>query len=201
MASEDSLNLPKIGTTSSGSVSAAPTVSSGRLQWESGNGDFPPESSAPRWSARGALTLFRAGVRASPQGVAGDLQAVDVLHLADGRALLLGRRGERADPGYRPDSRAARIRLPRGGVGPASRSAARPGGRLLAGNEAADALPLIGPALLRTLSPCQPPACVASPFSCSRVRSRSMSESPRRCSQRARACRTRCGCAARHLVW
>ncbi len=47
----------------------------------------------------------------------------------------------------------------------------------------------------RTLVLCQPPACIASPFSCSRVRSRSMSASPPRCSRPARACRTRCGCA------
>lgn len=80
------------------------------------------------------MTLFRVGVRASPQGVAGDLQGVDVLHLVDGRALLLGRRGERADPGYRPDSRAARIRLPRGGVGP-GKSECGAAGRALAGRE------------------------------------------------------------------
>lgn len=100
----------------------------------------------------------------------------------------------------RPDSRAARIRSARdaavsGKSGCVTRAVAH-----RAGSEAADALPLNGPAPLRTLSPCQPPACVASPFLCSRVRNRSMSESPRRCSRRARACRTRCGCAARHLV-
>ncbi len=40
-----------------------------------------------------------------------------------------------------------------------------------------------------------------SPSSCSRVRSRSTSASPRRSSRPARACRTRCGCAARRPGW
>ena len=35
----------------------------------------------------------------------------------------------------------------------------------------------------RNLFPCQPPACIASPCSCSRARSRSTSASPRRCSR------------------